>query len=53
MVWTSPKLTIRVAMKALAAVVATVDFNDLRTDLKEGVIDGQENPVAVIYVNRL
>lgn len=53
MVRTPPELPIRMAMEALGAVVATVDFNDLYTALKEGVIDGQENPVAVIYANRL
>jgi TRAP-type C4-dicarboxylate transport system substrate-binding protein len=40
-------------MEALGAVVATVNFNDLQKALGEGVIDGQENPVAVIYANRL
>jgi tripartite ATP-independent transporter DctP family solute receptor len=53
MVRTPPELPIRVAMEALGAVVATVDFNDLPKALEEGVIDGQENPVAVIYANRL
>ena len=41
------------AMEALGAVVATVNFNDLRKALSEGVIDGEENPVAVIYSNRI
>jgi tripartite ATP-independent transporter DctP family solute receptor len=53
MVRIPPELPIRVAMEALGAIVATVDFNDLQKALKEGVIDGQENPVAVIYTNRL
>jgi tripartite ATP-independent transporter DctP family solute receptor len=53
MVRIPPELPIRVAMEALGAIVATVDFNDLQKALKEGVIDGQENPVAVIYANRL
>lgn len=53
MVRTPPELPIRVAMEALGAVIATVDFNDLYTALKVGVIDGQENPVAVIFSNRL
>jgi TRAP-type transport system periplasmic protein len=53
MVRTPPELPIRVAMEALGAVVATVDFNDLQMALREGVIDGEENPVAVIYANRL
>jgi TRAP-type C4-dicarboxylate transport system substrate-binding protein len=41
------------AMEALGAVVATVDFNDLQKALREGVIDAEENPVAVIYSNRI
>jgi tripartite ATP-independent transporter DctP family solute receptor len=53
MVRTPPELPIRAAMEAMGAVVATVDFNDLPKALDEGVIDGQENPVAVIYANRL
>jgi len=53
MVRTPPELPIRVAMEALGAVVATVDFNDLPTALQEGVVDGEENPIAVIYANRL
>jgi len=53
MVRTPPELPIRVAMEALGAVVATVDFNDLQMALRKGVIDGEENPVAVIYANRL
>jgi TRAP-type C4-dicarboxylate transport system substrate-binding protein len=40
-------------MEALGAVVATVDFNDLQKALREGVIDAEENPIAVIYANRI
>jgi tripartite ATP-independent transporter DctP family solute receptor len=50
---TPPELPIRVAMEALGAVVATVDFNDLQKALREGVIDAEENPLAVIYANRI
>jgi tripartite ATP-independent transporter DctP family solute receptor len=53
MVRTPPELPIRMAMEALGAVVATVDFNDLQKALREGVIDAEENPVAVIYSNRI
>lgn len=53
MVRTPPELPLQVAMEALGAVVATVNFNDLQKALGEGVIDGQENPVAVIYANRV
>jgi TRAP-type C4-dicarboxylate transport system substrate-binding protein len=40
-------------MEALDAVVATINFNELQMALKQGVVDGQENPVAVIYANQL
>jgi len=53
MVRTPPGLPYRAAMEALGAVVATVDFNDLQKALREGVIDAEENPVAVIYSNRI
>jgi tripartite ATP-independent transporter DctP family solute receptor len=53
MVRTPPGLPYRAAMEALGAVVATVDFNDLHKALREGVIDAEENPVAVIYSSRI
>ena len=53
MVRTPPGLPYRAAMEALGAVVATVNFNDLQKVLAEGVIDAEENPVAVIYSNRI
>ncbi len=53
MVRTPPEPPLRVTMETLGAVVASVSFNDLRKVLAEGVIDGQENPVAVIYANRI
>jgi tripartite ATP-independent transporter DctP family solute receptor len=53
MVRTPPGLPYRAAMEALGAVVATVDFTDLQKALREGVIDAEENPVAVIYSNRI
>ena len=53
MVRTPPEPSLRATMEAMGTVVATVNFNDLRKALAEGVIDGQENPVAVIYSNRI
>ena len=53
MVRTPPEPPLRATLEALGAVVASVNFNDLRKALAEGVIDGQENPLAVIYSNRL
>jgi TRAP-type C4-dicarboxylate transport system substrate-binding protein len=40
-------------MEALGAVVATISFSELQMALKQGVVDGQENPIAVIYANKL
>ena len=40
-------------MEALGAVVATINFNELQMALKQGVVDGQENPIAVIYSNKI
>jgi TRAP-type C4-dicarboxylate transport system substrate-binding protein len=37
----------------LGAVVATINFNELQMALKQGVVDGQENPIAVIYSNKI
>ncbi len=50
---TPPELPTQAAMEALGAVVATINFNELQMALKQGVVDGQENPVAVIYSNKL
>jgi tripartite ATP-independent transporter DctP family solute receptor len=48
-----PGLPYRAAMEALGAIVATVDFNDLQKALAEGVTNAEENPIAVIYSNRV
>ena len=50
---TPPELPTQAAMEALGAVVATINFNELQMALKQGVVDGQENPVAVIFSNKL
>ncbi len=50
---TPPELPTQAAMEAVGAVVATINFNELQMALKQGVVDGQENPVAVIYSNKL
>ena len=46
-------LPTQAAMEALGAVVATINFNELQMALKQGVVDGQENPIAVIYSNKI
>jgi TRAP-type transport system periplasmic protein len=50
---TPPELPTQAAMEALGAVVATINFNELQMALKQGVVDGQENPIAVIYANKI
>jgi tripartite ATP-independent transporter DctP family solute receptor len=46
---TPPELPIQAAMEALGATVQTIQFSELPMALKQGVVDGQENPVSVIY----
>ena len=50
---TPPELPTQAAMEALGAIVATINFNELQMALKTGVVDGQENPIAVIYSNKI
>lgn len=50
---TPPELPTQATMEALGAVVATINFNELQMALKQGVVDGQENPIAVIYSNKI
>ena len=50
---TPPELPTQAAMEALGAIVATINFNELQMALKQGVVDGQENPIAVIYSNKV
>ncbi len=50
---TPPELPTQAAMEALGAVVATINFNELQMALKQGVVDGQENPIAVIHSNKI
>jgi len=50
---TPPELSIQSAMEALGATVQTVQFSELPMALKQGVVDGQENPVSVIYAFKI
>jgi tripartite ATP-independent transporter DctP family solute receptor len=50
---TPPELSTQAAIEALGATVATINFNELQMALKQGVVDGQENPIGVIYSNKL
>lgn len=49
---TPPELQIQVAMEALGATVQAIAFPELYLALSQRVVDGEENPVAVIYFNK-
>lgn len=46
---TPPEIQLQAAMEACGAVVTKIAFPELYMSLKQGVVDGQENPLAVIY----
>lgn len=50
---TPPELSNQCAMEALGATVQTIQFSELPMALKQGVVDGQENPVSVIYAYKI
>lgn len=50
---TPPELSNQAAMEALGATVQTIQFSELPMALKQGVVDGQENPVSVIYAYKI
>jgi TRAP-type transport system periplasmic protein len=50
---TPPEYQNQAAMEALGATVTTIGFSDLTLALKQGTVDGQENPVAVVFSNKL
>jgi TRAP-type transport system periplasmic protein len=49
---TPPELQIQTSMEALGAVVQAIAFPELYLALAQKVVDGQENPIAVIYYNK-
>ena len=49
---TPPEVQIEAAMEALGAVVTSISFAELYLALSQHVVDGEENPVAVIYYNK-
>jgi TRAP-type transport system periplasmic protein len=49
---TPPELQLQAAMEACGAVVTKIAFPELYMALKQGVVDGQENPLAVIFHNK-
>jgi tripartite ATP-independent transporter DctP family solute receptor len=50
---TPPEYQNQAAMEALGATVTTIGFADLTLALKQGTVDGQENPVSVVVSNKL
>jgi TRAP-type transport system periplasmic protein len=49
---TPPELQIQAAMEALGASVQAIAFPELYLALSQKVVDGEENPIAVIYFNK-
>lgn len=48
-----PVAELEATMEALGAQVSKVSFKELHQALSQGVVDGQENPLNVIYYNKL
>lgn len=48
-----PVAEVEFTMEALGAEVSKIGFKELRQALSQGVVDGQENPLNVIYYNKL
>lgn len=46
---TPPALTYQATIDALGGQVQTIGFSELVMAMRTGVVDGQENPIAVIY----
>ncbi len=49
---TPPEIQIEAAMEALGALVTPISFAELYLALSQHVVDGEENPIAVIYFNK-
>lgn len=49
---TPGEIQLQSCMEALGAEVQSIAFNELYLSLKQGVVDGQENPVSVIYTQK-
>ena len=50
---TPPEVQLQSAMEALGANVSQIAFSELIMSLKQGVVDGQENPLSVIFYNNV
>lgn len=49
---TPPEIQLQAAMEALGAIVTKIAFPEVYMALAQSVVDGQENPIAVIYHNK-
>src|SRR5262252_5681376 len=49
---TPPELQIQASMEALGAIVQAIAFPELYLALSQKVVDGEENPIPVIYFNK-
>jgi TRAP-type transport system periplasmic protein len=49
---TPPELQIQASLEALGATVQSIAFPELYLALSQHVVDGEENPIAVIYFNK-
>jgi tripartite ATP-independent transporter DctP family solute receptor len=47
-----PEIQLQAAMEALGAVVTKIAFPEVYMALAQGVVDGQENPIATIFHNK-
>lgn len=50
---TPPDFVNQETVKALGGIVQTIAFAELPMALKQGVVDGQENPIATIYAGKM
>jgi tripartite ATP-independent transporter DctP family solute receptor len=50
---TPPDFVNSATVKALGGIAQTIAFSELPMALKQGVVDGQENPIATIYSNQM
>ena len=49
---TPPEIQIASSMEALGAIVTPISFAELYLALSQHVVDGEENPIAVIFFNK-
>lgn len=49
---TPPEIQIASSMEALGAIVTPISFAELYLALSQHVVDGEENPIAVIFYNK-